>query len=107
MWNAKNTTISMTEGDFGIILPIKVDGVDLGENDAVKITFKTAKNGETILEKTYSSEISENTVPLQLSSAESALFDVGEYAYSMDWYQAGNFLCCLVPAASFKVVDKA
>lgn len=106
MWSANASKISMVEGDFGVELPITVDGVTLGENDSVRITFKTAKNGQTILEKDYT-DISANTVPLELSAAESALFAVGEYVYSLDWYQAGNFLCCLIPAAVFKVVEKA
>ena len=127
MWKATDTTIQMAEGDYGIALPVTVSGAALGSSETIKFTFKRAMNGETVLTKEYSapSQIGEivdwgngggysrsapaapNTVNLEFSEAESALFPVGVYFYSMDWYQDGNFLCNIIPAGILKVVDKA
>ena len=96
----------MCEDDFGIQLPITVNGVTLTNADSLRLTFKNIVNGNTILVKEFDS-ITDNTVNLELTEAESALFPVGSYVYSLDWYQNGLFLCNIIPSASFKVVDKA
>ena len=106
MWVVNKQTLQMTEGDWGIELPISIDGVTLTASDEVMVTIKTDKNGETVIVKNYDN-ISENTIKLSLTEAESALLPVGTYVYSLDWYQDGAFLCNIIPAASFKVVDKA
>lgn len=105
-WNVTGLNLSMAEGDYGISLPVTISGVTLGSQDSVKLTFKTAMNGEVILEKTFSG-IADNTVSLELTEEESAMFSVGSYTYALDWYQNGNFMCNIIPAASLKVVDKA
>lgn len=106
MWAVNGNDLQMAEGDFGIQLPVTVNGTTLGNGDALKFTFKTRKNGQTILEKNFS-EIEQNTVNLELSEEESALFPVGFYVYSLDWYQNGIFMCNIVLCSPFKVVDKA
>ena len=106
MWVVNKQTLQMTEGDWGIELPISIDGVTLTTSDEVMVTIKTEKNGETVIVKNYAN-ISDNTINLSLTEAESALLEVGTYVYSLDWYQDGAFLCNIIPAASFKVVDKA
>lgn len=105
MWYVSGVNLQMTEDDWGIVLPVTVNGLTLGENDSLKFTFKTSKNGETILEKSFHG-IDENTVELELSESDSAKFPVGVYAYGLDWYQSGSFLCNIIPSATFKVVDK-
>ena len=105
MWTVKNTTLSIAEGDWGIALPYGVDDVTFTEHDVLKFTFKDRNNGNVILTKEYTPV--DNTVNLTFSEAESALFPPGQYVYSLDWYQAGAFLCNLVSSAVFKVVDKA
>ena len=105
-WNVTGLNLSMAEGDFGISLPVTISGVTLGNQDSVKLTFKATANGEAILEKNFSS-IVDNTVSLEFTEEESELFPVGAYVYSLDWYQNGNFMCNIIPAASLKVVDKA
>ena len=92
----------MTEGDFGVALPITISGVTLGAQDSVRFTLK--QNGETILTKDFAN-ITNNTV--QLIFAENETPPVGLYVYSLDWYQLGTFMCNIVPCAAFKVVDKA
>ena len=104
-WTVKNTTLSMAEGDWGVALPITVDEVTFTEHDLLRFTFKDQNNGSTLLTKEYTPV--ENTVNLTLTEAETALFPVGQYVYSLDWYQAGAFLCNVIPTAAFKVVDKA
>lgn len=106
MWVVNKQTLQMTEGDWGIELPITIDGVTLTENDEVLVTIKTEKNGETVLTKNYD-HIGENTVNLSFTEAESELLPVGAYVYSLDWYQDGAFYCNIIPSAAFKVVDKA
>ena len=106
MWAVSGQNLSMAEGDYGVQLPITINGTELTLSDSIKVTFKTAKNGETILEKDFSS-ILNNTINLELTESESALFKVGAYVYSLDWYQNGVFQCNIIPCSIFKVVDKA
>lgn len=105
-WNVTNHALSMTEGDYGIALPVEIKGATLGAQDSIKLTFKTAVNGDEILSKDFNG-ITDNTVSLELTEQESALFSVGQYVYCLDWYQNGNFMCNIIPSAQFKVVDKA
>lgn len=105
-WNVTNHALSMTEGDYGIALPVEIKGTTLGAQDSIKLTFKTAVNGDEILSKDFNG-ITDNTVSLELTEEESALFPVGSYVYCLDWYQNGNFMCNIIPSAQFKVVDKA
>ena len=105
MWSNEGNNIKMAEGDFGIALPVTVSGVTLSVQDTLRFVFKRMRNGETILTKEY---IPVNGMaPLEFTEEESALFRVGEYVYSLDWYQNGSFLCNVIPWAKFKVVDKA
>lgn len=106
MWVVNRYDLQMAEGDYGIQLPVTINGTTLTEHDSLKFVFKTRKNGNTILEKDFSS-ISENTVNLEFTEEESALFPVGLYVYSLDWYQDGSFMCNIVLCSVFKVVDKA
>lgn len=106
MWAVQGMTIQMAEGDYGIQLPITVSGTTLTASDALKITILTAKNGRVILEKEFT-DISENTANLELTEAESALFEPRVYVYRLDWYQDGHFMCNLISEAMFRVVDKA
>lgn len=105
-WNVNSQNLSMAEGDFGIALPVEIGGVTLGAQDSIKLTFKTAVNGEEILSKEFDGII-DNTVSLELTEEETALLPVGTYVYSLDWYQSGNFMCNIIPYASLRVVDKA
>lgn len=106
MWNVKGNDIEMVVGDFGVEFPVTVSDATFAENDKLKFTFKSAATGGTILVKEFDS-IAQNTVQLMLTEAESALFPVGSYVYSLDWLQPGVFMCSVVPAAAFKVVAKA
>lgn len=101
MWNVIGLNLQMTEGDFGVALPIAISGVTLGAQDSVRFTLK--QNGETIITKDFTN-ITNNTVQLTFSEIETP--PLGAYVYSLDWYQSGTFMCNIVPCAAFKVVDK-
>ena len=106
MWAVNGTNLQMAEGDYGISLPVTVSGTTLTSNDTLRFTFLTAKNGRVILEKEYAGN-AQNTVSLELTEAETALFTPKSYVYRLDWYQDGTFMCNVIPEAVFKVVDKA
>lgn len=106
MWEVYKTTLQMVEGDFGLALPFDVKGTDITANDVLRFTFKDKLNGETLLTKEYTN-IQQNSASLEFTEAESALFPVGDYVYSLDWYQDGLFMGNLVKCAAFKVVEKA
>lgn len=104
MWNVNGLQLNMTEGDWGVKLPVTVSGVTFANNDSVKIVIKSGET--TIIEKEYTN-ITQNTVNLELTEADSALLPVGIYVYRLDWYQDGAFMCNIIPVSTFKVVDKA
>lgn len=106
MWAVQGVSLQMAEGDYGIQLPVTISGTTLTASDTLKFVFLTAKNGLVLLEKEFTN-ISDNTVNLELTEEESALFPPKMYVYRMDWYQDGNFMCNIIPEANFKVVDKA
>lgn len=106
MWRVTANTITMTEGDFGVALPVTISGTTFTNDDTVRISILTGMNGSPIVEKEFTA-IDDNTVNLELTQAESALLPVGAYVYRLDWYQSGVFMCNIVPCAAFKVVEKA
>ena len=106
MWNANGNNLQMCEGDWGIKLPVSVDGTTFSANDVLRFTFKDQKNGTLLLTKEYT-DIQENTVNLEFTEEDTSVFAVGIYAYALDWYQNGAFMCNIIPAALLKVVDKA
>ena len=105
MWTVNNKDIRMAEGDYGVDLPVTVSGATFTASDILKFTFKDKVNGTTVLEKEYTP--TDNKVNLKFTEAESALFSVGAYVYSLDWYQNGVFMYNIIPSAILKVVDKA
>lgn len=106
MWVVNGHELRMTEGDYGVELPITVSGTELGSTDTIQIIIKDRMNGTVIVSKSYEG-IENNTVPFELTESESALLQVGIYTYCLDWYQASVFMCNIIPNAVFRVVDKA
>ena len=107
MFEVEDTKISMTERDFGIVLPIELElnsEITSKDNFSIKIFKKI--NEEPIIEKTYSNII-ENTINFQLTEEESKLLEVGSYYYDIDWYQENSFLNNIIAKAKFKVSEKA
>ena len=105
MWVTTSNGIQMTVGDYGVELPITITGTTITASDSIKIKFTNAMTGAEVLTKEYS-DISQNTVNLEFTAQESALFPVGVYAYSLDWYQNGNFMCNIIPVGILRVVSK-
>lgn len=107
MWAIREANgIVMTEGDFGVELPIVINGTTLTAGDEIRVTIKKQPNSYPILTKTYAN-IEQNTIAFELTEAESALLPVGAYVYSLDWYQNHIFMCNIIPCSAFRVVDKA
>ena len=106
MWAVNGNDLKMCEGDWGVELPITIGGPTFSANDELKLTVKEKVNGITVFTKTYSN-ITQNTIVLNITEAETALLKVGVYVYSLDWYQDGAFLCNIIPTALLKVVEKA
>lgn len=106
MWNVLGSDLIMCEEDYGIQLPITITGATFAQYDEMQLTIKDTLNGNTILTKTFSN-ITDNTVDLELTAAESALLPVGNYVYRLDWYQNGSFMCNVIPLSKFRVVEKA
>ena len=104
MWVTTSNGIQMTVGDYGVELPITITGATIPESDSIKIKISNAL-GAQVLEKDYTN-IQDNTVTLAFSEAESELFPVGVYQYSIDWYHDGSFMCNIIPIGLFKVVSK-
>ena len=103
MWNCSGQNIQMTRSDFGIELPITVSGATFAAADNLRL--RITKNGAEVLVKTFA-DIRDNTVALILTAAESDALDVGDYVWTLDWYQGDAFLCNVIQAAQFKVVPK-
>lgn len=107
MWTVKdNVNISMTEGDWGVALPITVTGTTLTASDKLRLSILDGHDGAAIIEKEFSS-INNNQVELTITQAESQRLRPRSYVWRLDWYQGGSFNCSLIDGASFKVVDRA
>lgn len=106
MFTVNGNEIQMIEGDYGLQLPVTISGTTLTASDEILFTIKKKLNGETVLTKTFAN-IVDNTFNLEITEAESALLSVGNYVYSLDWYQSGAFMCNIIPCAGFKVGEKA
>lgn len=103
MWVVSGNSLTMTEGDFGVALPVSVTGAAFTDGDTIRFTFKQVANGAVILKKDFPAA---SPVSLVLTAQESAKFPVGTYVYSLDWYREGSYMCNIIPSAGFKVVDK-
>lgn len=101
MWSVDRYTLTMVEGDFGIALPVTVKGITLDGTDTLRFVF-SSKDGVPMLTKEYTA----NPAELSFSKAESAKFPVGGYAYRLDWFRDGAFMCNIIPGGTLKVVDK-
>ena len=106
--NEGNKKIEMTEGDFGITLPIEIniEGTELSSTD--KFVFKIFKeiNKEPIIEKVFEN-ITNNTIELKFTEEESKKLEVGSYYYDLDWFQEDVFLSNILARKKFTVREKA
>lgn len=103
MWASDGLSITMAVGDFGIKLPVTLSDITITSADEFRI--RITKGGAAVVELTFS-DIENNTFDIELTREQSDKLRVGNYLYSLDWYQNGHFMCNVIPAASFKVVAK-
>lgn len=106
MWRVADLMITMTEGDYGLKLPVTLNGVTMSANDEIRLTIKDRINGNELVTLNYS-DIQDDTFNIELTEADTNKLPVGSFVYSVEWYQDGFFMCCLVEKAPFKVVEKA
>ena len=98
--------LQMTEGDFGVALKMSLIDYPISASDSVDFVVVDKIHGDEIVKKTYTS-IENNAVNIELTAAESALLEPGEYVYRADWYQDGVFMDNLSRVGIFRVVVKA
>ncbi|MBQ2870324.1 hypothetical protein IJE86_01340 [bacterium] len=103
MLRGKGTNIIMTEGDFGLNLPITIKGESFEPTDTIKV--RISQNDEEILTKTFTN-IENNTFKFALTKEESELLTPNYYVYSLDWYRGDTFLCNIIRNGLFEVEDK-
>lgn len=110
----KTKTITMTEGDFGVSLPLEIkvsEDEDISDLDSFSIKIFDEVHGNLLVEKHFTN-IQDNTIELQLTQEESALlpageYDTGKYYYDLDWYQNQVFMDNLLAKKPFIVEKKA
>lgn len=100
------TKIKMVEGDFGIVLPIEIEGIEIAPEDIFSIKIFKDINEELIIEKTYDN-VTNNTINFELTKENSEKLKVGRYYYDLDWYQGEKFLGNLVAKSTYTVIEKA
>lgn len=105
MWKIDGNKLQMTVGDYGVKLPVIINGIVISQSDSFRFTFVDAANKNQILTKNFS-DVQENKLDLEFTEEESSLFVAGYYLYSLDWFQDDNFMCNLIDDESFKVVKK-
>lgn len=98
--------IEMIEGDFGLVLPIKIGSIELTESDEFSLKIFKEKDAEPVLTKTFKNIVN-NTLELKFTEEESKKLAVGDYYYDLDWYQEGTFLSNILAGKKFTVKDKA
>lgn len=106
MWKATGQAVEMCEGDYGVSLPISIEGVTFGENDAVQFRVSAESPKRNVFSETFNN-IQNNTVEISLTESQTGLLPAGDYRYALDWYRNGVFMCNIIAAQPFKVVEKA
>ena len=104
--NEKMNRLEMIEGDFGIKLPIEIEGITLDATDSISLKVFKEVNATPIITKTFQN-ISNNTIELEFSKEETKLLSVGNYYYDIDWFQGDEFLGNIVAKQKLCVKEKA
>ena len=108
MFIVNDLKINMTEGDYGIVLPITLitDEETITSDDSFVIKIFEEINGEPLVTKNYT-DIQDNTIEFSLTEEETILLPVGSYYYDLDWYQNDVFMNNLIAKEYYEVVEKA
>ena len=105
MLDAKKGIISMIEGDYGLELPITINGAEIASDETITMTISDVAH-ETKIEKTFTN-IADNVINFSLTQNESnQLKSTKKYTYSIDWYKNGEFLGNIINGYEFKVEEK-
>lgn len=107
MLEAEDKIITMTEGDFGVALPIIISAEqELTASDKFSIKIYKDINTDPLISKEYSN-LKDNTIEFKLTKEESLRLSPGKYLYDIDWYQDNSFLDNIVRKEKFIVIEKA
>lgn len=104
MWNANGNSITMTQNDFGVGLPLSFPETEINEEDTLAFIIKKSSGGQVIINKTFTN-ISNSSIEIALTKEESAKLLTGSYVWKVNWYRGQQFLMCLIGPAPFKVVS--
>lgn len=103
--NKGSNKLSMVEGDYGLTLPLIINGITIDKDDKINFYIKKERNSEKIIDQTYENII-DNTIDLTFSEQEAEKLQVGKYKYAIDWYKKGAFNGNLIKEKDFEVEDK-
>lgn len=103
MLRGSEKQITMTEGDFGIPLPIKINGTEILEDDV--ISFKILDEKNEIIKKEYTN-INNNQFDFTLTHEESNKLKPGFYYYIIDLYKNDEFMNNIIKNEPFIVERK-
>lgn len=106
MWEVNGENVKMIEGDFGFELPFTFNDIVISPQDDIKLEIKKEKDDDAILTFIFS-DIQNNEIKLLLTKNDSEKLSVGNYLYTIDWYQGESFLGNIINGALFKVANKA
>lgn len=101
----KDKKIIMTEGDYGISLPLTITGGTISSEDTLKFSIKKCAGDETIIDKKLSNN-GENKFELKFTEEETKKLKVGTYTYNIDWFRDGTFMNNIIKKEKFEVEDK-
>lgn len=105
MLRGKGKEIIMTEGDFGVSLPITINGLTFEKDDVINMIIKAEKNGDECISKSFGN-IENNTFNFSLTEEESKKLTPQRYVYILDWYRENSLLCNIIKDGVFAVEDK-
>lgn len=103
--NKGSNKLSMVEGDYGLDLPLIINGITIASADKLNFYIKQDRNSEKIIDQTYEN-IKDNTFNLTFTKEESEKLPVGRYKYAIDWYKENTFCGNLIKYSDFVVEDK-
>ena len=103
--NKGSNKLSMVEGDYGLTLPLIINGITISTDDKLNFYIKKDKNSEKIVDQNYEN-IENNTINLTFSKEESDRLPIGNYKYAIDWYKQDTFCGNIIKEKDFEVEDK-
>lgn len=103
---SKGTRITMDYGDYGIQLPIDIDGAVFEDTDTMLFELKKSKNSCPIIKKEYTNTSDDNNLFrffLEFTKKESQAIPPGNYVYYITYLKNGDVRDTIVSGESFKI----